>query len=314
MSNDTKEVEKDLKNRWLVYNNDTNKTEFKFFVRGENEKLKVLGKGTQGEVLLVYQLNNPNLVEKVYKDGENANACIEFLREVEVLRKVRNLPFFPVLYGWNAKRKIFRMEYIHDIVDLRKFVMRDANFDLNERLFIFLQILEAVSILHSKGIIHNDLKEENFLYNSKGKKLYLIDFGLSLLDIDDEENIKILKGTMTSFPPQKLNKQIKTFEDAKKAEIFAIGCIAVKLLLDQDLYENIPHDVDLKNLLKKTTQECIDKRFIQLEADLNNNILPKKVDKELIEIIRQMLIINPDKRTTIEKTKKYINNYIKKIT
>lgn len=43
------------------------------------------------------------------------------------------------------------------------------------------QIISSVSYLHSKNIIHRDLKLENFLFQdeSNGSQLKMIDFGLS---------------------------------------------------------------------------------------------------------------------------------------
>ena len=42
-------------------------------------------------------------------------------------------------------------------------------------------MLSAVAYLHSKGIVHRDLKLENFVYREQGgNDLVLIDFGLSV--------------------------------------------------------------------------------------------------------------------------------------
>lgn len=40
--------------------------------------------------------------------------------------------------------------------------------------------LEALKIIHSHNILHNDIREENILVNEKGD-IYIIDFGMSVV-------------------------------------------------------------------------------------------------------------------------------------
>jgi serine/threonine protein kinase len=44
---------------------------------------------------------------------------------------------------------------------------------------VFLQIIDAVSYLHAKGIAHRDLKPENILVFDGGVKVKIADFGLA---------------------------------------------------------------------------------------------------------------------------------------
>ncbi|KAH9911930.1 putative Ran1 protein, partial [Epithele typhae] len=43
----------------------------------------------------------------------------------------------------------------------------------------FLSLLDAVSDIHSCGIVHRDLKRKNILVNYDGSRLFLSDFGLA---------------------------------------------------------------------------------------------------------------------------------------
>jgi len=43
------------------------------------------------------------------------------------------------------------------------------------------QLFDALCILHSKGIVHSDIKPENIVFNDKIQKFVIIDFGLSCI-------------------------------------------------------------------------------------------------------------------------------------
>lgn len=73
--------------------------------------------------------------------------------------------------------------------------MKENKFELKvfskETVFMIgVQIFERLRDLHSIGVIHNDLKPDNFLIDSHtGSTLHLIDFGLSNFFITDEDPI-----------------------------------------------------------------------------------------------------------------------------
>lgn len=63
----------------------------------------------------------------------------------------------------------YQEEEIQDIVEMRES-------DINE---IFAQIISGINYLHSKYVIHRDLKMENIMVNPNTKSIKIIDFGFS---------------------------------------------------------------------------------------------------------------------------------------
>ena len=60
------------------------------------------------------------------------------------------------------------------------FLDHNKNFNLKDICQISIQCIERLESVHNKGIIHCDIKPENFLIGLKDKRIiYLIDFGLS---------------------------------------------------------------------------------------------------------------------------------------
>jgi serine/threonine protein kinase len=76
----------------------------------------------------------------------------------------------------------------------------------NKPLFVrvfrcFYQICKKISILIENNIIHHDLHFANILYSTENAKLYLIDFGLSLL-ADQFQNETYLATVFSRFVPK----------------------------------------------------------------------------------------------------------------
>jgi serine/threonine protein kinase len=85
--------------------------------------------------------------------------------------------------------------------------------------FFMLQLLDAVSCMHKKGIVHRDLKIENILFD-QDLNLKVADFGFAAF-----ENINKLNdycGTKTYMAPE--IKRGKTY-DGKQVDVFSLGVI-----------------------------------------------------------------------------------------
>jgi calcium-dependent protein kinase len=102
----------------------------------------------------------------------------------------------------------------------------DFHYTENDCAILIKQMLCAVRYLHSHGIIHRDLKLENFLFSSKSKdsELKMIDFGLSKHFINGEVQHDPV-GTPYTVAPEVLRGCY-----GEKCDIWAIGVITYLLL------------------------------------------------------------------------------------
>lgn len=67
------------------------------------------------------------------------------------------------------------------------------------------KILSSVKYMHQIGIVHRDLKLENFVFNEKSENNYelkLIDFGLSEKFSNDSDQFKSIAGTYMYIAPE----------------------------------------------------------------------------------------------------------------
>jgi mitogen-activated protein kinase kinase kinase len=92
------------------------------------------------------------------------------------------------------------------------------------------QIIEALRYIHSKGVVHRDLKAANILLNSDGK-IKLSDFSVSgKLDINGKNDfLNSLKGAIPWMAPEVI---CQSNYDCK-SDIWSLGCLLIELTTGQ---------------------------------------------------------------------------------
>lgn len=143
--------------------------------------LKVLGKGTFGKVYLARFKENNNLyaIKAIWKDVLIETQQIEATKlERDILMTISH----PFLVGMDfVFQNDFRIYFVMPFIiggELYKHLLRRKWFDEEITKFYAIEIALAIGHLHSKGIIHWDLKLENIMLDEEGN-VKIIDFGLA---------------------------------------------------------------------------------------------------------------------------------------
>jgi serine/threonine protein kinase len=127
--------------------------------------------------------------------------------------------------------------------DLSKLIRAVKNpFKESEVKCLIRQLLSAVVHLHSKWIVHRDIKLSNLLYNSKGQ-LKLADFGLART-LSHPAPAALTQTVVTLWyraPEVLLGTTVYSFP----IDIWSVGCILGELLLNQPL---LPGNSELDQL------------------------------------------------------------------
>jgi protein-serine/threonine kinase len=122
------------------------------------------------------------------------------------------------------------------VIDLFEYI--EINPYLSEHTVknIFKQIMAAISYMHSEGLVHGDVKDENILIDENGK-VKLIDFGSA--SCFTQKKFTRFLGTIQYASPEILRGD--SSYDGPAAEVWALGCCLYTMLTGQIPFRSKRH-------------------------------------------------------------------------
>lgn len=188
----------------------------------------------------------------------------------------KDFDFFKTSSGENC----ILMEYVKGITLLE---YANNNFPLAEQEIhsIFGQLIIAIDFLHNKQIIHRDLKCENVIID-KNKNIRLIDLNFSCPN-------GILHSTFCGSPGYVAPEIIKSQNYGISVDIWSLGIILYAIT-----YGNLPFENSNISMLFNT--------IISEEPPYPHF---SRISPSLVDLIKKMLVKNPNDRITIEEIKKH---------
>ncbi len=98
---------------------------------------------------------------------------------------------------------------------------------LEERLKLFLDVLNAVDAAHRRGIVHRDLKPSNILVTAD-QEVKILDFGIALaVDTQDAVDTRVYRGTPAYSAPEQISNPKKI---CSATDVFALGIVLYQIL------------------------------------------------------------------------------------
>ena len=134
-----------------------------------------IGKGSFGSI---YQGVNKRTQEKVaikvepiqnqFKLLKNESIMYQYLREVKGIPNVK-------WFGKDDQNYYMVIPLLGE--SLEKIKEKYQRLSLLSTIQLGIQLIELVESIHEKGLVHRDIKPDNFLFGVENSQLYLIDFG-----------------------------------------------------------------------------------------------------------------------------------------
>ncbi|NXK05895.1 MK15 kinase, partial [Herpetotheres cachinnans] len=257
-------------------------------------------------------------VKKIFDAFRNRTDAQRTFREIMFLQEFGEHPniikLLDVIRAQNDKDIYLVFESME--TDLHA-VIKKGNLlkDIHKR-YILYQLLKATKFIHSGNVIHRDQKPSNILLDADCF-VKLCDFGLarSLCQMnEDQGNPALTEYVATRWyraPEILLSSQSYT----KGVDMWSIGCILGELLLGKPLFPGTSTVNQIEQILRvipaPSPEDILAMRSDYRASVINcmssrqrvtfEEILPSSTPLPALDLLKKLLVFNPDKRLTAEE-------------
>ncbi|KAK9726493.1 hypothetical protein RND81_05G219300 [Saponaria officinalis] len=253
------------------------------------EELRELGSGTYGTVYHGKWRGSDVAIKRIKKScfsgrsSEQERLTRDFWREAQILSKLHH-PNVVAFYGVVPDGAGGTLATVTEFMvngSLRNVLLKkDRSLDRRRKLIIAMDAAFGMEYLHSKNIVHFDLKCDNLLVNMRDLQRPICkvgDFGLSRI----KRNTLVsggVRGTLPWMAPELLNGSSNKVSE--KVDVFSYGIAMWEILTGEEPYANMHCGAIIGGILKNTLRPPI----------------PERCDPEWRKLMEQCWSVDPDVR------------------
>ena len=157
---------------------------------------------------------------------------------------------------------------------------------------LMIRMLRALSYLHANGIVHRDLKLENFIFSDKSAsaEIKLIDFGFSRQYLERSESMTRLVGTCYYLAPEVLEQHY-----TEASDLWSLGVVAYMMLTGLVPFGGNDNDAIQRTIRQKTRNPAA------LKVEISNGLAQHGLSENCIQFMLGLLTVDPEARLTAKK-------------
>lgn len=235
--------------------------------------------------------------ELILTADENSNALKDISNEVNFIQKASHeniVKFHGVNIGNNGT-----LNLIFDFIEGEDLKHAFTKMDDETKLSCINQLCSILSYLHSKKLIHRDIKPPNIMIEG-GNKVKLIDFGISKIASKTQTYTKTSVGTTSYMSPENFDVDVEMdVENSKpiaisgKTDIWAVGALTSEIFSGGIL----PWSNKCKNAMAIEIA-LVKKRQFPIPSEVKN--------ETAIKIIKACTVLDPNDRASADDVIKII--------
>lgn len=183
--------------------------------------LSVLGKGSYGQVFLaVHILSGQQVAIKAIKKERNDDTVRNYqkiINEIEIFSQMSHRNIINLYEIFENAKYIFLVTEFAEKGDLLSLLQKNGPFSESQIYIVIKDILNALNFIHSRNILHRDIKLDNILLD-RNNNLKICDFGISL-KMKSNQYYTDRCGTPAYIAPEIIKSKYKEF----KSDYWSLG-------------------------------------------------------------------------------------------
>ncbi|XP_077207355.1 mitogen-activated protein kinase 15 isoform X7 [Paroedura picta] len=283
-----------------------------------------LGKGAYGIVWKAVDRKTGEIVavKKIFDAFRNRTDAQRTFREIMFLQEFGEHPniikLLNVIRAQNDKDIYLVFESME--TDLHAVIKKGNLLKDIHKCYILYQLLKATKFIHSGNVIHRDQKPSNILLDADCF-VKLCDFGLarSLCQIHKDHSNQALTEYVATRWYRAPEILLASHSYTKGVDMWSIGCILGEMLLGKPLFpgtSTVNQIEQILHVIPPPSPEDVAAFHSDYRASIINrlssqqrvtfeDILPPSTPPQALDLLKRLLVFNPDKRLTAEEALKH---------